>query len=634
MTDRQSEAVGENGQVSRQSAQLRLVFASIGVVFGDIGTSPLYALREALSHATTGEAVSRTDVLGVVSLLLWALIVIVTFKYVFLLLKADNKGEGGILSLVTLVEHALGRRGGFALFLGIVGAAFFFGDAMITPAISVLSAIEGLTVINPGFESYVVPLTLAVLATLFAVQFHGTADVARFFAPVTTLWFAVIALMGLSHIVHDPEILYALNPAYGLVILSHHPGVGLLIMGGVFLAVTGGEALYADMGHFGRSPIRIAWLSVVFPGLILNYLGQGALIYSNPSAIASPFYLMAPPWALIPLVILATVVTVIASQAVITGAFSVAQQAIHLGLLPRMNIAHTSATEHGQVYISQINWMLFIGVIFLVLTFRSSSALASAYGIAVNTAMIIDTFLAIIFFRTALRWPVAAVGLVFGFILSIEIVFFTANAYKIVSGGYVPLVIGITVITIMLTWMRGREALAQKLRRDSVELNGLLESLERKPPVRVPGEGVFLVTDPTYAPSALLHNLKHNRVLHDTLVFIHVMTADQPRVPNAERLEISRLPLGAWLIKAKFGFMETPNVPAALRLARSYGLDIDPRTASYFLGRRAIRTSARSGLPFWQQRLFIMLANQSSRATGFYRIPPDRVVELGMQLSV
>jgi len=633
MTDREIN-LGEEGETARKPARLGLVFGSIGVVFGDIGTSPLYALREALSHISQGNMILRSDLLGVVSLLIWSLIVIVTFKYVFLLMRADNKGEGGILSLVTLVEHALGRRGGFALLLGIIGAAFFFGDAMITPAISVLSAIEGLKVINPGFDGYVVPITLAVLATLFAVQFRGTSGVAKFFAPVTTLWFVVIAAMGLLHIVHDPEILLAFNPAHGLFILSHHPGVALVIMGGVFLAVTGAEALYADMGHFGKTPIRIAWISVVFPGLILNYLGQGALMYSNPSAIANPFYLMVPPFALIPLVILATLVTVIASQAVITGAFSVAQQAIHLGLLPRMNIAHTSETEHGQVYISQINWILFIGVTFLVLTFRSSSALASAYGIAVNTAMVIDTFLAIIYFRVGLRWPAVVVGVVFGFILAIEMTFFTANAYKIISGGYVPLIIGITIITLMLTWMRGREALAQKLRRDSVELKGLLESLERKPPVRVPGEGIFLLTDPNFAPSALLHNLKHNRVLHDTLVFIHVSTADEPRVPNAERNEISRLPLDAWLIEAKFGFMETHNVPAALRLARSAGLDIDPRTASYFLGRRAIRISMRSALPFWQQRLFIMLANQSSRATGFYRIPPDRVVELGMQLSV
>ena len=505
---------------------------------------------------------------------------------------------------------------------------------MITPAISVLSAVEGLKVINPGFEDWVVPATIAVLASLFAVQYRGTAGVARYFAPVTTLWFLTIAAMGLAHIAHDPEILLAFNPAAGLVILTKHPGLALLILGGVFLAVTGGEALYADMGHFGKSPIRLGWFAVVFPGLALNYLGQGALIHADPTALANPFFLMAPGWALIPLVALATLVTVIASQAVITGAFSVAQQAINLGLLPRMDIAHTSETEHGQIYVSQINWLLFLAVILLVLTFRSSSNLAAAYGIAVNASMVIDSLLAFLFFWRALRWPLPAAVLVMGLILAIESAFLVANGYKIVNGGYVPLLIGFALIIIMLTWMRGRDALAQKLRRDSVELIGLLESLERKPPVRVPGTGVFLLTDSNYAPSALLHNLKHNRVLHQTLVFIHVTTAEAPRIPSTERVVVSRLPLDAWLVEARFGFMEPPNVPAALRLCRTQGLDVEPRQASYFLGRRAIRTSGRSSLPFWQQRLFIMLANQSSRATGYFRIPPDRVVELGMQLSV
>jgi KUP system potassium uptake protein len=634
MTDRQAGELDVQIPTTKRRAKLGLAFATLGVVYGDIGTSPLYALREALSPVTADDTIARQDVLGIVSLLLWALLIVATFKYVFLLLKADNKGEGGILSLVTLVEHALKKRGGIALFLGMIGAAFFFGDAMITPAISVLSAIEGLRVINPGFDDYVVPLTLVVLATLFAVQGRGTAGIAKYFAPVTSLWFLTIGIMGLAHVVQDPQILFAFNPAYGLVILGKHPAIAFLILGGVFLAITGCEALYADMGHFGKEPIRHAWLAVVLPALMLNYLGQGAMVYANPATVSNPFFLMAPDWGLIPLVILATMVTVIASQATITGAFSMAQQAILLGLLPRMNISHTSETEHGQIYVGQINWMLFIGVILLVLTFRSSSALASAYGIAVNAAMIIDTILAFIFFRVALRWPLPLAAAVMGFILLIEVSFFTANSYKILSGGYVPILMGISVVIIMLTWLRGREALAQKLRRESVELKGLLESLERKPPVRVPGEAIFLVTDPIYAPSALLHNLKHNRVLHDTLVFIHVSTADEPRVTNADRLEVTRLPLGAWLVNATFGFMESPNVPAALRLARAHDLDIDPRTASYFLGRRAIRTSARSALPFWQQRLFIMLANQSSRATGFYRIPPDRVVELGMQLSV
>ena len=634
MTDRRTDEPEADSHAARQKAKVALSFASLGVVFGDIGTSPIYALREALAHAAGGEEIARSDVLGIVSLLLWALIIVVTFKYVFLLMKADNNGEGGILSLVTLVERTLGQRKSLVLLLGILGAAFFFGDAMITPAISVLSAVEGLRVINPAFDDFVVPLTLLVLATLFAVQFHGTAGVAQFFAPVTTLWFLVLGILGIGHVVQDPAILQAVNPAYGYVILSKHPGLSLLIVGGVFLAVTGCEALYADMGHFGKSPIRLAWFSIVLPGLALNYLGQGALIYSHPETIANPFFLMTPEWGLIPLVLLATLVTVIASQAVITGAFSVTQQAIHLGLLPRMNILHTSETEAGQIYISQINWLLFIAVITLVLLFRSSSDLASAYGIAVNTAMVIDTLLAYIFFRRVLKWPLPiAVGCM-GLILVIELTFLVANGFKIVSGGYVPMIMAVALVIVMITWLKGRRALADKLRRDSVELKGLLESLERKPPIRVPGIGVFLVTDPNFAPSALLHNLKHNRVLHETLIFIHVTTAVQPRIANDEKLEVSRLPLGAWLVNVTFGFMEEPNIPAMLRMCRPYGIEVDPRTASYFLGRRAIRTSTRSALPFWQQRLFIMLANQSSRATEFYRIPPERVVELGMQLSV
>lgn len=611
-----------------------VAFASMGVVFGDIGTSPLYALREALAHSSNGEAVARADVLGVVSLLIWALIIVVTLKYVVLLLRADNKGEGGILSLVNLVEAATKRKGGTVLILGVIGAAFFFGDAMITPAISVLSAIEGLKVINPGFADYVVPVTLGVLITLFAVQYRGTAGIASWFAPITTIWFITIGALGFYHIFDDLAILNAINPAYGLHVLMKNPHIAVLIMGGVFLAVTGGEALYADMGHFGRAPIRRAWSFVVLPGLALNYLGQGALIYSNPDTATNPFFLMAPGWGIIPLVVLATLVTVIASQAVITGAFSIAQQAINLGLLPRMNISHTSETAHGQIYVGQINWLILIGVILLVLMFRSSSNLASAYGIAVNTTMVIDTILAFIFFWKGLRWPLALCALLFGSIIIVEGAFFAANIAKLFSGGYVPLLIGGVIVTIMMTWMRGRQALAAKLRRESVELKGLLESLERKPPVRVPGAAVFLVTDQNFAPSALMHNLKHNRILHETLVFVNVETTDTPRVTNAERVNVTCLPLGAYLVTARFGYMEVHNVPAALRLCRSHGLDIEPKQASYFLGRRLIRISPQSALPFWQQRLFIMLTNQSARAIEFFRIPPDRVVELGMQLSV
>jgi KUP system potassium uptake protein len=617
------------------STRAKLAFASIGVVFGDIGTSPLYALREALHHVTENSGADlREAVLGVVSLLIWALLVIVTLKYVVLLMRADNKGEGGILSLVVLVESTLKRKGGIVLGLGIVGAAFFFGDAMITPAISVLSAVEGLEVINPNFEPFVVPITLAVLFTLFLFQYRGTAGVASLFAPVTTLWFVTIAILGLFHIGDDFEIFYSLNPLYGVRLLVQMPGLALLIFGGVFLAVTGGEALYADMGHFGRMPIRMAWSVVVLPALLLNYLGQGAFIISHPEAVSNPIFLMAPAWGLIPFVLLATLVTVIASQAVITGAFSIAQQAMSLGLLPRMNITHTSESESGQIYVGQINWILLVGVVLLVLVFRSSTNLASAYGVAVNTSMLIDTVLAFLFFWKSRHLPIYIVLPLLMLIFVIEATFFVANGAKLVSGGYMPVIIGTLIIINMITWLRGRQALARKLRKDSIELVPLLESLERRPPTRVAGAAVFLQTDPNFAPSALMHNLKHNRVLHDILVFITVETVDVPRIPNDERVSVKQLPLGAYLVEARFGYMEQPDVPLALRLCEPHGLTIDPRQASYFMGRRAIRISARSALPFWQQRLFIMLTNQSSRAVEFFRIPPDRVVELGMQLSV
>ena len=613
---------------------LKLAFATIGVVFGDIGTSPLYAMREALHPVVVAGGDLRTAVLGVASLLIWALILIVTLKYVVFLMKADNKGEGGILSLVVLVESLLRKKGGVILALGMIGAAFFFGDAMITPAMSVLSAVEGLKVVNDGFDPFIVPLTLAILVSLFLFQYKGTAGVASLFAPITFVWFLTIGIIGFIHIFDDPEIFLAFNPAYGLSMLIERPGLALLVFGGVFLAVTGGEALYADMGHFGPKPIRIAWLAVVFPGLILNYLGQGAFIITHPESVENPFFLMVEGWLVLPLVLLATAVTVIASQAVITGAFSIAQQAMSLGLFPRMSITHTSETEHGQIYVSQINWMLLVGVVMLVLVFKSSSNLASAYGIAVNTSMVVDTILAAIFFwkaRTLPRWfMMPALAL----ILVIELVFLAANGLKIAHGGYMPVLLGATIILLMFTWMRGRQALAEKLRKESVELVPLLESLERRQPTRVAGAAVFLQTDPLYAPSALMHNLKHNRVLHDRLVFITAETTSEPRIDNEERVTVKQLPLGAWLVEARFGYMEQPDVPKALRACAPFGLEIDPRQASYFLGRRVIRMSARSALPFWQQRLFIMMAGQSSRAIEFFRIPPDRVVELGMQMSV
>ncbi len=612
---------------------IKIAFATLGVVYGDIGTSPLYAMREALHPVAEAGGDLRLAVLGVVSLLIWALLIVVTLKYVIMLMRADNRGEGGILSLVVLVETLLKKKGGVVLWLGIIGAAFFFGDAMITPAMSVLSAVEGLTVINAGFTPLVVPLTLAILITLFTFQYKGTAGVASLFAPVTLIWFAVLGIMGAIHIFDDLQIFLAFNPWYGIQMLFERPALALLVFGGVFLAVTGGEALYADMGHFGRTPIRMAWVFVVLPGLILNYLGQGAFVISHPEAASNPLFLMAPTWGLIPLVILATMVTVIASQAVITGAFSIAQQAMSLGLLPRMEITHTSEEEAGQIYVGQVNWLILIGVVLLVLVFQSSSNLASAYGVAVNTSMVVDTMLALVFFwkaRTMPRW-FAIPALIL--ILIIELTFGAANALKILHGGYMPVLMGATIILLMATWLQGRKRLADKLVKEFVELEGLLESLERRSPTRVAGAAVFMQTDNRFAPSALMHNLKHNRVLHDKLVFISVETTDEPR-HEGDRVKARQGAMGAWIVEAYFGYMEQPDVPKALRACSDFGLEIDPRQASYFLGRRAIRLNPRSSMPFWQQRLFIMLTNQSARAIEFFRIPPDRVVELGMQMSV
>ncbi len=615
------------------ATRAKLAFATLGVVFGDIGTSPLYAMREALHPVVAAGGDLRAAVLGVVSLLIWALLIVVTLKYVFMLMRADNKGEGGILSLVVLVETLFKSKGGLPLALGIIGAAFFFGDAMITPAMTILSAVEGLKIINPAFAPYVMPLALAIIVILFTMQYKGTAGVSQLFAPVIFVWFVVLAILGLFHIGDDFGIFLAFNPYYALDMLFQRPALALLVFGGVFLVVTGGEALYADMGHFGKNPIRMGWLAVVMPGLILNYLGQGAFIISHPHAVEDPFFLMIPSWSLIPIVLLATLVSVIASQAVITGAFSIAQQAMSLGLLPRMSITHTSEEEQGQIYVPQINWLILFGVILLVVVFKTSSNLAAAYGVAVNTSMVVDSILAIIFFwRSGILarwWAIPALV----FILAFEFTFFAANALKIPNGGYMPILMGATIILVMYIWMRGRSLLAKKLVKESVELVPLLESLERRGPTRVAGAAVFLQTDNKFAPSALMHNLKHNRVLHDILVFVEVDTTDEPRV-DGDRVTVRQGPLGAWLVEAKFGYMEQPDVPAALRACESHGLSIDPRQASYFLGRRSIKINPRAPMPFWMQRIFIMLTNQSSRAIEFFRIPPDRVVELGMQMSI
>jgi KUP system potassium uptake protein len=616
-----------------------LALGSIGVVYGDIGTSPLYALREAVLAAAGPhhEEFAREAVLGIVSLILWALIIVVTLKYVVILLRADNNGEGGTLTLMALAARAVGRIGKAATavaFLGIVSAALFYGDAVITPARSVLSAVEGIDVATPAFHDFVVPLTVAILVLLFAFQSRGTAKVAALFGPVTAVWFVAIALPGLWWIAADPGVLYALNPAHGVAFLLHHGIVGFYTLGAVFLAVTGAEALYADLGHFGRRPIQVAWLGLVLPALALNYLGQGALVFARPDALANPFFLLYPEWARIPMVVLATAATVIASQAVITGAYSLTSQAIQLGLLPRFEIRHTSAQQAGQIYMPRVNGLLFMGVLLLVALFRSSSALASAYGIAVSGTMVVTAMMAFVVIWRMWRWsPFAAAALMLPFIL-IDLTFLSANMLKVVEGGWVPLALGGVVMLVMYTWRRGSRLLFDKTRRLETPLDELVSMLERKPPQRVSGTAVFLTGDPKSAPTALLHSLKHYKVLHEKNIILSVETTHTPRAEAGKRVRIE--PVGSTFMRVllRFGYMETPNIPRALGVARKLGLQFDIMSTSFFLSRRALRRAPRSGMPIWQDRLFITLARSANDATDYFQIPTDRVVEVGTQVSI
>ena len=610
-----------------------MALGSIGVVYGDIGTSPLYALRESLAH-TKAAGTTADDVIGTVSLLLWALFITVTAKYVLFLMRADNRGEGGTLSLMALAQKALGRRVRSVFFLGVAGAALFSGDAIITPAISVLSAIEGLNLVTPVFDPYVIPITIVILISLFWVQSHGTAKVASFFGPIMVVFFVIIAVLGLIHIGDAPQILHSFNPIKGLVFLFGHGLVGFIVLGSVFLAVTGAEALYADMGHFGRVPIQLAWIVFVLPALILNYLGQGALIIADPKTIENPFFLLAPSWGLLPLVILSTVATVIASQAVITGAFSITRQAIQLGLLPRMEIQHTSEMLEGQIYIPRVNRLLLIGVLALVVMFKSSSALASAYGIAVTGTMVVTTALAFVVVWKQWKWPLwLAVTVVAGF-LAIDLAFLAANLLKVVDGGWVPLALGCAMMVLMWTWVRGAGLLTLKTRRDSIPVRELIAMLEKSKPKRVSGTAIFLTSEPDVAPSALMHNLKHNKVLHERVMVMSVRTEDTPRVNPANRFEIEKLSEDFTKITLHYGFMESPRVPAALALLRRSGMKFDIMTTSFFLGKRTIKASPTSGMPAWQDKLFIALSKQAANATDFFAIPSDRVVELGAQVTV
>ncbi len=644
---------GQNGQhgPSKHShgSYAALALGALGVVYGDIGTSPLYALRETVLAATGAASgghgggsavmlaapVPREVIIGVLSLILWSLVIVVTLKYVVLLLSADNNGEGGTLTLVALAQRALGRmRGGVVLFLGMAGAALFYGDAVITPAISVLSAVEGIKLVTPALNDYVVMIASGILIALFLVQSRGTAKVANFFGPLMMIWFLTLAGLGIYHIADDVGVFASINPYWGFRFFYDHPGVSLAVLGSVCLAVTGAEALYADMGHFGRGPIRSAWIWMVFPALWLNYLGQGALILSDPTAIDNPFYKLAPDGFILPLVVMATIATIIASQAVITGAFSLTRQAIQLGLLPRLEIRHTSETTSGQIYIPRINMMLLVVVLLLVWTFRTSSSLSHAYGISVFGAMMVDSLLAFIVIWKGWRWSLAATLAVVAPFLIIDVAFFSANMLKLFSGGYVPVLLAIVLVILMWTWVRGTKILFDKTRKTDVPLLELVGMLSKSPPYRVKGMAVFLTSDPETAPASLLHNLKHNKVLHERNVILTVRSADTPRVAEEERVRLSRITDDFWRVDLVYGYMESPNVPKGLAVLRKQGFKFDIMSTSFFLSRRSIKASPQSGMPVWQDNLYISLTKSATDATSFFQIPTGRVVEVGTQVTV
>jgi KUP system potassium uptake protein len=635
ITAAETSAAHSHGDAHSTAGFKALMLGSIGVVYGDIGTSPLYALREAVIAASgSSGVVAPTAVLGVLSLILWALIIVVTLKYVLILLRADNHGEGGTLALMALAQRAVSRGAGAIILLGIVSGALFYGDAVITPALSVLSAIEGIKLVTSAFDSYVVPVTVIILFVLFAVQSRGTARVAAFFGPVMCVWFAVIAIAAIPPIMQHPEVFRALNPLHAFLFMIHHGVIGFVTLGAVFLAVTGAEALYADLGHFGKKPIQTAWLFIVLPSLALNYMGQGALVIGDPKAVENPFFLMFPDWALLPMVCLATVATVIASQAVITGAYSLTRQAIQLGLLPRFEIRHTSESHSGQIYIPRINMLLLVSVTLLVLMFRSSSALASAYGISVTGTMVVTAMMGFVVIWKVWKWsPIAAAALIAPF-LFLDLTFLAANLLKVFEGGWVPLALGSVVMLLMYTWRRGSRLLFEKSRKLEFPLVDLVAMLEKRPPQRVPGTAVFLTSDPASAPTALMHSLKHYKVLHQKNVILTIETAPTPRINPAERVRLEEISATFSKVTLRFGFMESPNVPKTLAIARKLGWHFDIMSTSFFLSRRALKPAAHSGMPRWQDHLFIALSRTANDATDYFQIPTGRVVEVGTQVTV
>jgi KUP system potassium uptake protein len=613
---------------------LALALGSIGVVYGDIGTSPLYAIREAVSHGNEQGTVGADAVLGVLSLVFWTLMLIVTLKYVLVLLNADNKGEGGTFALMALGQSVATRSSGLILMLGVAGAAFFYGDAVITPAISVLSAVEGLKLVAPQLEVMVLPISALILVGLFVVQSRGTEKVAQFFGPIMFVWFVTLMVGGLIHIIDDARVFLALNPALAVRFVLSHGVIGLAVMGLIFLVVTGAEALYADLGHFGRKPIRLAWFCLVLPALVINYFGQGALLLANPAAITNPFYKLYPSWALIPMVVLATLATVIASQAVISGAFSFTRQAIQLGLVPRLQIKHTSESVAGQIYLPRVNQLLLVGVLIVALTFGSSSELAAAYGLSVTATMVIDSLMAFFVVWRCWNWPVWKAAILMVPLLLIEQAFLAAQVLKIPDGGWLPLTMAGAVCLIVYTWVRGSASLSRATRKGEADLEWLVRKLDAKPPHRVPGTAVFLTGDPTAAPTSLMHNLKHNRVLHERNIILTIKTEDTPRVPRHERIEIDRVADTFIRVIAHYGFMETPSVPKIIDHCRRKDLNIDISATSFFLSRRSLKTTMKSEMPRWQERFFIWLAGRAEDATEYFRIPSDRVVEVGTQVMV
>ncbi len=609
-----------------------LTLAALGVVYGDIGTSPLYAVRQSLvEFADTSEP----SILGTLSLIVWTLALVVTVKYVFVIMRADNRGEGGLLALTALVLRTTNRNQRRHLWImaaGLVGAALFYGDGVITPAISVLSAVEGLKVATPLFEPYIIPISLVLLTALFIVQRRGTAAIGGLFGPIMVVWFAVLAVLGIWSIARQPHILLAVNPYYGLALLVRHPWHGFLMLGAVFLAVTGAEALYADMGHFGRRALRRAWLGLVFPALLLNYFGQGALLLGDPAALENPFYRLVPNWGLYPLVALSSIATIIASQAVISGAFSLSRQAVQLGYLPRLEVRHTSATEIGQVYVPPINWGLLLAVIILVLFFRSSDNLGAAYGIAVSGMMLITTGLAFLYMR-AHGWSLAVAVPVFALFALVDLTFLSANMLKIIEGGWFPIVVAALVFTIMGTWWRGRRILAEQRARDAMPLTQFVEMLNPERPVRVPGTAIFMARDLNQVPSALLHALKHNKALHERVVMMQVDTEDVPHVLDDRRLEIAEIGKGFYTMRVRYGFMGEPNIMRALALCRVQHFHINLMDTSFYIGREKLRPRG-TGFLRWRDRLFMFMNSLALDATEFFRIPPNRVVELGGQIEI